>query len=189
MGFKGSLLSILVVLLTLGILGSLGCGSPSIDNELQVGNRTKQQMRSFESLNGPTQPLPERLARRFRSFRDKRLKYLRVEHAKHIGSRRNGLWVVNGKGITCIIQTMRGSIACSDTADFLDRGLIIGAFGSVRRPTERPDLFIVWGIAPDWISKVRLKVGQKFRMIKVQNNFYSLRASSPIFFAGPYRGR
>lgn len=144
---------------------------------------TEAQRRAFQVLEGPTTPLPRRLVTSLRSLREAWINTLWLGSAKHVGPQKRGLWVVNGKSVTCIIQAANGAVSCTEPANFLKRGLILGTFAAVRLPTESPHKFFAWGIAPDWMRGVRLRVGHKFQRVAAQRNFYSLSAPSPIFLA------
>lgn len=171
----------LVVLAT--VVGA-GCSGDSSLSPASERGFSEAQVTAFQALEGRTQPLPPRLADPLRGFRDARIRTLRFDIAKLVGGPGRGAWVVNGKGRTCIVPASRGGIACTPAKAFLQRGMIFGAADGSRSPADRPQRFLVWGVAPDSAAKVRLSIGRRIRQVVVRDNFYSLTAGSPILFRG-----
>jgi hypothetical protein len=90
-------------------------------------------------------------------------------------------WMANVGSATCIAQVRMGGVTCDSVANFVKRGLSLGAFKpSPKGRAARPRDFVVIGLAPDWTQTVRMKVGSTTRRIPIRLNAYGLRAAEPI---------
>jgi hypothetical protein len=91
-----------------------------------------------------------------------------------------GVWIVNGRKITCIVQAVRGAVACDTTANFVNRGLLLVVYKVPKSPAGLPRHFLALGVVPDWVQSARLKVGSTTRLVPVRGNAYALHADAPI---------
>jgi hypothetical protein len=94
------------------------------------------------------------------------------------------LWMVDGGGITCIVQERGKALSCIASAVFAKKGLAIGVFDPPSRPDGRLSGFLVLGVAPEWAEKVRLKIEGTVREIPTRQNAYSYEADRPITVEG-----
>ena len=137
------------------------------------------QLDAFRVLRGRTIPLPPPLRAHFRTFRSREIRTLWLHTARYVETPRGGLWVVNGKGVTCIVEAIGRAISCVDTRVLFHTGVVLG---TVQTSTQfdRPRSFSVWGIAPNWAKTAQLYVGGKTRMVIIRNNAYALQSHFPI---------
>jgi hypothetical protein len=137
------------------------------------------QRQAFAVLNGSTHPVPRALQERLRRARNPEVRTLRLDAAKYLATA-SGLWVANGRGVTCIVQAHGGAVSCVPRATLLQEGVALGVVDLGPPPDREPQEFIVAGIVPDRFTSVRLSVGSRERTIAVRDNAYSLRAAVPI---------
>jgi hypothetical protein len=137
------------------------------------------ELSTFDVLRGPTRPLPTGLQSELSQFRYQKARTLWFNTARYVPSDNNGFWVVNGKGVTCIIQNGNGGLACTDKPTLFRTGVAIG-YVKLDRPFGKAQEFVVWGLAPDWARTAILKVHHKDRPIAIHDNAYSFRSRSPV---------
>jgi hypothetical protein len=101
-----------------------------------------------------------------------------------------GIWVVRGKGVTCIFHAITAAAACNTNVDAGRRGLaLVVGEGSSPSPGALPLRFLALGIAPDWARAVRLKslASSSKRTAPVVDNAFAIRARGPISLEGLIR--
>lgn len=156
-------------------------GAKSIPASPQAFGSAQRQ--SFTALRGTTQPIPHSLQVSLRRVRNQTIKTLWLETAKYVPVD-DGIWVVNGKSETCIIQTRGGAVACEPRKTLFRRGVALGVVESGPPPDRKAREFIVYGFAPNQIRAVEVRVGGKERSVAVRDNSYSLRSAEPIVITG-----
>jgi hypothetical protein len=106
---------------------------------------------------------------------------LGFDHAQLITTKHGNFWLTAGHGLVCAFQTRTFALSCDAVVTVLKRGLFLGT-------VERPDAyasqrqhFLMIGIVPDGVRRVRLRVGARFpQWVSVQNNTVSADAHEPI---------
>lgn len=94
------------------------------------------------------------------------------------------IWLVQGSGLLCLVEIGSGGLSCGIDAVVARRGLNLSVFDAPRNPTRAPRHFVVFGIAPDRVSRVRVKLGALIRTVAVHHNLYVLHANRPILLLG-----
>jgi hypothetical protein len=92
------------------------------------------------------------------------------------------LWMVPGRGVTCLVRAKTAASVCNTTVVAERRGILLEIFKPGTSPQDLPTRFLALGIAPNWTKKVQVKVGRKVRTIPVIDNAYGIRANVPIQF-------
>jgi hypothetical protein len=140
----------------------------------------------FASLRGEPTAMPPALERKARETlgRGHRQLGLRFEHAQHLKTSLGfGIWILRGKGVTCMFHGTATLVACNATAQVSRYGLkmVGGDDPTPPPPGVLPDRFLAFGIAPDWARAVRVRiVGGASKTISIDDNTYVLRARAPI---------
>jgi len=143
----------------------------------------KAQLQNFAALCGATQPVPRLLRVSLRQVRNHTIRSLWLGTAKYIPVD-DGIWVVNGKDETCIVQTRGGAVACEPRHILLHTGVALGVVESGPPPERKAREFIVYGFVPDQIRAIKAQIGDKERRVAIRENSYSLRAQDPIVISG-----
>jgi hypothetical protein len=171
---------LLLTVLVLGIVWQVDRGEGGSKADLpSVRLLELPQRRAFAALRGVTQSVPLALRASLRTARNRTIRTLRLNTARYV-SADTGLWVVNGRSDTCIVQAHGGAVACASKGDFLEEGVALGVVDLGPPPDRRPRKFIVAGIVPNQVVAVDVEVGKRMRRLVVRDNSYSLRSSAPI---------
>lgn len=141
------------------------------------------QRQAFDVLRGATRPVPLALQARLRRARNRDIRSLWLNAARYVPADR-GLWVVNGRGETCIIQAHGGAVSCVSRAILFRHGVALGVVDLGPPPARKAREFIVAGIVPDGVKAVEVQAGDERRSLEVRDNAYSLRAPEPILVKG-----
>lgn len=141
------------------------------------------QRQNFAALRGATQPIPHSLQVGLQRVRNQTIRTLWLDTAKYVPVD-DGIWVVNGKSETCIVQTRGGAVACVPRNILFRTGVALGVVESGPPPERKAREFIVYGFAPNQIKAVEVQIGDKKRSVAVRDNSYSLRAPEPIVITG-----
>jgi len=147
----------------------------------------------FSATRGPAEfmPLQIRQAAKATLGKGQRQLGLRFEGAQYLDTPLGiGMWVVKGRGVTCIFHERKALAACNVSVDVGRRGLtlVAGARDADAGTNTLPTRFLALGIAPDWARAVRLQiVGGGSKTIPVIDNAYALRARAPINVEGLIR--
>lgn len=94
-----------------------------------------------------------------------------------------GIWIVRGRGVTCILHEFGVLAACNTSRLVARKGLIlVGGHAMEDAPAHSlPISFLTLGIAPDWVSRVRLSTaGGGFQTVRVSNNTFAVRTNAPV---------
>ena len=101
--------------------------------------------------------------------------------ARYAGTSDGKFWILFDASVVCLIQDGKGAIACGSIADVLANGLALGVFDPPKEERKRPTNFLVLGLAPNWASEVRLRVGRdRHARVPIQGNVYSQAAPVPV---------
>jgi hypothetical protein len=141
------------------------------------------QRQNFVALRGATQPIPHSLQVDLRRVRNHTIRTLWLDTAKYVPVD-DGIWVVNGKSETCIVQTRGGAVACVPRNILFRTGVALGVVESGPPPERKAREFIVYGFTPNQIRAVEVGIGDKERTVTVRDNAYALRAREPIVITG-----
>jgi hypothetical protein len=105
---------------------------------------------------------------------------LRFEEARYARTPTSiGLWVVPGRGVTCMFRAVRMASTCTPTVDAYRRGMLLQTYKTVS-PGGRPIQFAALGIVPDGVRSVAATVGGEPRSIPVIENAFADVAKAPI---------
>lgn len=99
------------------------------------------------------------------------------------------IWVVTGEvggeSVTCAVKAGSGAVSCLPTALTTRAGLALGIDTRREESSTAPRGFLLIGIAPDWVERVRVGVAEGgARVLPVKHNVYSTRAGSPVVVEG-----
>jgi hypothetical protein len=94
------------------------------------------------------------------------------------------LWVLAGHGLVCLAQGSHGGAACAAPSAVRRRGLVLGVFVAPVGPETLPSRFLLFGLAPDWAARSKVRIGQRVHTVPVHGNTYAIRANRPIMFEG-----
>lgn len=138
----------------------------------------ERQRAAFQLLRGRSEQLPDSVRVQIGRSIGARPGEFGLEFTHRIpGSR--GLWVAGGENLTCIAYNGGRQTACDTATRAARRGLALG-IANVRRPGDRPEGYVVVGLAPDWVQMARVRVGETERRVPVENNAYIVRAKKRI---------
>lgn len=112
-----------------------------------------------------------------------------IKEAHYVKTSVGGVWVVVGsRSIMCLIQAGHGALMCAPASLAARIGLRIGVFEAPRGRNEQPDSYLLLGIVPDRVKRVRLQIDDVSEVATVRDNAYAFRASAPILI-GRFCGR
>jgi hypothetical protein len=140
-------------------------------------------LRRFKLLRSPSEGMPARLTAHTRNILGAfvRHAHLRFDTAQYVSANVGGVWVLNGDNVLCIVQARRGAAGCSSVAFVARQGLDLGVFKAPDRPDELPRSFSLLGIAPNWATTARLRIGENtIRSVPIRWNVYGFHAHKPI---------
>lgn len=107
-----------------------------------------------------------------------RLQFAQAQHVRtQIGI---GVWVVEGRGVTCAVRGGVGSATCQTSVRARRHGLLLEVYRVGRDPAAPPTHFTAFGVAPNWARIVVVRIGHHRKEIPVVNHAYALRAKQPI---------
>lgn len=138
------------------------------------------ERRAFQIMQGRFERMSPRMKGLIETTFGTRHTGLQLDRAQYARTEDGGIWIVDGKNITCLVQASHGALACGTTAEVVDNGLVLGLYAAPERATESTRRFVVLGIAPDWAKVARLKVGSTIRAVAVRGNSYASHAGTPI---------
>ncbi len=143
----------------------------------------------YSHLRGDGQEMPRRMREEVsESLEGSGPLKLRFDHSQYAVTPAGvGLWIVRGKGVTCMFQDKTGAASCATTAQVERRGLFLEVYRAGPPPGAKPTHFVALGIAPDWAQSVRATIGRGSRVIPIVDNLYSQRAETPIRIQPPTR--
>lgn len=108
---------------------------------------------------------------------------LEFDHARYVMTPAHvGLWVVQGKAVTCIFRDLRPATACDTTTHVEKYGLDLEVYHIGDGKNASPDRFLLLGIVPDRVNAVRLSVRGHPSVDPVSSNTFGRRAEAPIHF-------
>jgi hypothetical protein len=91
-----------------------------------------------------------------------------------------GVWVVEGRGVTCAFRDGVGSSICQTSVQARRHGLLLEVYKVGKDLMAPPTHFTAFGVAPNWAHIVVAKIGGRQREIPVVSHAYALRAEQPI---------
>src|SRR5689334_16664928 len=175
----GALIAILLLLLGYAIWQPLAGerDRSAVPNHASSQAFDAAQRQSFAVLRGPTRPVPRSLQAELRRVRNQAVRSLWLNRAKYVPAG-DGIWVANGRNDTCIVQAHGGSVSCVTRDIFLQKGVALGVaeLGPMVDPKDRE--FAIYGIVPNQVRAIEVRVGGKKRRVRIRDNSYSLRSSA-----------
>lgn len=176
-------LLLIVLLGGYGVLRALGLGHDQETQAAASSAFSDAQRQKFDVLQGPTRPVPLALQADLRRARNEDVRKLRLNRARHAPAG-SGVWVVNGRGVTCIVEAHGGAVACVPRGIFLREGVALGVVEPGPPHTRKGREFLVLGVVPNQVRAVDLQVGHEKRVIAVRENSYSLGSFDPVVVNG-----
>jgi hypothetical protein len=179
---------------------SYGAGSSSTSSNLTSTSAENWQAqtasRGLEELNDPsnrglpalaiTKTMPESMPRGMRqkvheTIGPAQSLQLDFDQAQLVRTQSGiGIWVVEGRGVTCAFRDKVGSSTCQTTVQARKRGLLLETYKVNKDPKAPPTHFTAFGVAPNWARSAVVKIKGRQREISVVNHAYALRAMQPI---------
>lgn len=98
-----------------------------------------------------------------------------------------GVWLVEGRGVTCMFRDKTGTSSCATTIETRRRGAVLAFYRTSSKLDHRPSSFTLLGIAPNSVEAVSLRAGRKSRTIRVQNHLFAMRSNKPVRVSGLIR--
>jgi hypothetical protein len=91
-----------------------------------------------------------------------------------------GIWVVEGRGVTCAFRDGVGSSICQTSVQARRHGLLLESYKVGKEPTASPTHFTAFGVSPSWGRFAVVKIGDHRRRVPIVDHAYALRAEQPI---------
>jgi hypothetical protein len=89
------------------------------------------------------------------------------------------LWLVPGRGVICMFRASRLAAACRAKSEALSDGLSLQTY-KVDPAGKEPERFTAFGVVPDGIHNIEVKVGHRRMQTAVSRNVYRVEAATPI---------
>lgn len=140
------------------------------------------QEREFRILAGQQETPPSRLQAHLEATLGAPRRGLHIVNSHHIATNHGNVWAVTGSDLTCLLEaTSHGALACNATIHAARRGLALGLVRMSGRGRHKKRVYVLIGIAPDWVDSVQVRVGPRRQTsLPVQGNSYAMRAAVPI---------
>jgi hypothetical protein len=90
------------------------------------------------------------------------------------------VWVVEGRGVTCVIRDRTATSTCVTTVNARKRGLLLEVYKPSEQPKGLPSHFLALGITPNWARSVLVSIGPTRKAIPIDQHLYALRAEEPV---------
>lgn len=134
----------------------------------------------FALLRGPTEPVPAAVAKVVEKSLGTADTGLDLTQGQLVRTEAGSLWWVGGHGLGCIAQPRYGTVSCNTLAAIGREGIFLGVF-TIPRHRDEKRRFIAFGLVPDRVRAVWLKVGRgEARPVEVEGNAYALGAGKPV---------
>lgn len=91
-----------------------------------------------------------------------------------------GIWVVDGRGVTCAFRDGVGSSICQTSVQARRHGLLLESYKVGKDPTASRTHFTAFGVSPDWARFAVVEIEGHRRRVPIVNHAYALRAEQPI---------
>lgn len=89
-----------------------------------------------------------------------------------------GIWMVLGRGVTCLFLNRYGNSTCGTTLAARRKGLSLGLYG--HKGSDHPKaVFVVVGVVPAGVTGVSVRVGHGKETVRVQGHTWGVRSSQP----------
>jgi hypothetical protein len=90
------------------------------------------------------------------------------------------LWVVPGNGVICIFESAKMASACTTTVQAYHHGVVLQTYTLGKGSGGRPVEFTSLGVVPNGVTRVPVKVGNRWTAVDVVNNTFFIRSRQPI---------
>src|SRR6476620_1926218 len=144
--------------LSVGIVVAAGLGGVFWHHATPNGNADVSW--PFSSLDGSSQQLPGAMRKKVESSLGSKPYYrLRFDqsHFHRTSIKQQGIWVVGGPEVVCIVQAGRGAVSCARRGAVVREGVTLGVGEGVGH-RGRPKWFMILGVAPDSVNAIRVTV-------------------------------
>jgi hypothetical protein len=137
----------------------------------------------FAGIKALPQRMPPALREKSREvFPDSGSLRLRFASARYVDvSRRQGLWVVPGRGVLCILSAKSMAASCATRHAAYRSGVVLQLY-ELNDSKTRPTAFVTLGIAPNGIGSVKAKIGKtRWTRFPVAGNTFFAKTQQPVF--------
>jgi hypothetical protein len=146
----------------------------------EAGDSPPSLRGEFALLRGPAEPVPAAVAKVVEKSLGTAETGLDLARGQFVRTEAGPLWWVSGHGLGCVAQPRYAVIACDTLAAIRREGIFLGVFTIPRHRGEKRR-FIAFGLVPDRVRAVWLKVGRgEARPVEVEDNAYALGAGKPV---------
>lgn len=90
------------------------------------------------------------------------------------------LWLVEGRGVTCLFRAGVGTSTCQTTAATRQGGAQIAVSLPPRAGSSQPSGFLLVGVAPNWARAIRVLIGNQRVYVPIHHHVYEARRTNPI---------
>jgi hypothetical protein len=97
-------------------------------------------------------------------------------------------WVFLNGSEVCLAEGVRKSVACTSREQAREDGVFLGTFSPPSPQIPRLHDFQVFGLTPDSVTGVEVKVKTRRHTVAVENNLLSASADHPILIKRLVRG-
>lgn len=120
----------------------------------------------FAVFRRPVVTVPPSEAKHIRHLTGSPRDGLKLTGAHYAEVRHHKLWIATGKGIVCLAQAGRGSVACTTYARFYKHGLILGVVWPGARPSDPPKKAAAMGLVPASDRPTCVRAGPEETFVK-----------------------
>ena len=136
--------------------------------------------RNFAIVRNPAEQMSSRMRALIESSLHVKQTGLKFGDAHYMSIGARGVWLVSGRGVTCLVEARTGALQCVTVTEFVTGGIALGLFGSLNHRSSDSRRFALLGVAPDWATFAWVRIGSAVRRIAVRHNIYTLSAAKPI---------
>lgn len=172
------------IILLLLLVASTGCGhAPGASRVNRIPSQ--REVAQFHLLRGPSDIMPFAVTAHLAHILAEQLDGpLTAQFVRHAPTAQGTVWVFLTETALCLAQGNRGAVACSTPSRAASDGISLGVFSPPSTAVPRAHDFLLFGLVPDGVRHVRLKIGKRHRTVKVRNNLYSASSDRPILESG-----
>jgi hypothetical protein len=162
----------------------------SVDWQLRTVRRGLEEIREPSNrnlpplaiTNRPPEPMPPAMREKvFETLGPGNRLELDFDRARLIRTRIGiGIWVVEGRGVTCAFRDGIGSSICQTSIQARRHGLLLESYKVGKGPAASPTHFTAFGVSPNWVRFVVVEIAHRRHEIPIVNHAYALRAEQPI---------
>ena len=150
------------------------------ESALPAGRQSSR--RRFAVLRTPAEELPADVEGRVERTLGVPAHVLARGPSQRLGSAAGSLWLVEVRGVVCLVHERSGAHSCTPVDEFAARGLSLGL---VRAGAPLALRFLTVGIVPGWVDRVVVREGPGSRKsVEVTHGVYEAAAKLPVLVSG-----